>query len=281
MPNMVLDIGNLTKSYLSQDFFSTRCVLAVLGADRYSEELAGLQVQLEDVDLADTRQVLSQGNVLFLEFPDGPNAMRDFAVKLKPIMPEIKFFGYCNGVEIGSEDYWTDATEEELSGIKLPTSVSIMRSQHGIPIVSVGGGCDELFFNVKYVLNARKQLKRALFIRKNVDLSNSLNMAVIPLSVYDIIIDISGPVPLNLNNQNIQVKMQRVVGISMAHAETVDVSERFDPTYLPTSVISGSEAQHNRNGAFFCSGLSTSKADVEVTGSIKQGRVNPGAQLKL
>lgn len=269
MSNITLTLKELAKSYLAQEYFSTRSILAILNASTYSKEILN-QVKESSDTLSVCESSLPGSVLLLLEFKGDLLDMKGFAYQLKEEVPEIEYLAYVNSIEIGSESYWSKATDNELRGVVPPVILPIQRSKHNIPTIGAGGGSAAGKFEVRYVLNARKQLKHALFIRKNEDLCNSLNMAVIPISVYDIIVEISGVKPLSVTNSDLVIKMRRVITINQTSVETEDISSRFDIVYLPSSVVEGSDIFHNRSGAYFCSGLSNKIA----SGSKKAKTVN-------
>jgi hypothetical protein len=270
MPNIsILTKQNIIDNYVKQEFFSNKNILVITNPE-YLKSISPtfdlesiLEIQFNELD--------PSCSVVILEF-SSLEALRKMCNALisynsnsedaenKSIV-EFKAISY--GVEIGNTKYVDMLVKEEFLKIKKPpVFFDIQRTATKIPVIGVGGGSMSNLFSCRYVLNSKRQLKRAIFIKQQGDLNNSKNQALVPVVENDIIVNIQGTKPLDLNNSEIKVQLLRIVVIDQTKVECEDISERLDNSYIPKKVIEGAHTYQNRDGSYFCLEV---KAKTEVS----------------
>jgi hypothetical protein len=222
----------LMVNFIRQDFYRDKFVLALISGN--------------------TAEYSSKSILLF----DDLKTLKDSAKEIKNVNDNMSYVAYAYGIEIGS-DSWMDEniSEEMLKLNKAPVWIDIQRTATKIPVIGVGGGAMANLFSCRYVLTPKKTLKRALFIRHAGDLCNSKNQALVPVMCNDLIVDVSGMKPFDLNNPDITIKLYRVATIHEMKLECEDVSEKLDGSCIIQKVVEGAHTYHNRDGSYFCSEL--------------------------
>jgi hypothetical protein len=174
---------------------------------------------------------------------------------------QIEFLSYAYGIEIGSNKYLDENVREEflLSG-KSPVYFEIQRTASKIPVLGVGGGSMSNLLSCRYVLTAKKHLKRALFVKRTGDIRNSKNQALVPILENDFVVDVHGVKPFDLLNEDLVVHLYRVVAIHETKIECEDITEsKLDKSYIPKKVVEGAHIYHNTDGSYFCSEVKSKK----------------------
>jgi len=247
-----LKLDDLIENFMQQSLLRTRFVVSIANPLDYITSLATIST----FNL--TIEAVANSAVSVLEVED-LETLKVVTLEMQKI-EGIKFQSWGRGILIGSNMHWDEASEKELlAEWKPPVMVDIQRSKHNIPIIGVGGGSYSTKFVGRWVLNSRKQLKRALFIRKSGSLCNTTEMALIPIAANDIIVVAEGNKPFSLDNPDITINVYKVVLIKETQAECLDISDKVDMSFIPDSVLAGTQKYHNKNGEFFCSGLTSTK----------------------
>jgi hypothetical protein len=160
-----------------------------------------------------------------------------------------------------SDKYLDENVREEflLSG-KSPVFFEIQRTASKWPVIGVGGGAMSNLLCCRYVLTAKKRLKRAIFMKHTGDLCNSKNQALVPIAENELIVDINGTKPLDVNNPDLKIKLYRVVAIHETKVECEDITgqRKLDKDYFPKKVVEGAHTYHNRDGSYFCAEVKSS-----------------------
>ena len=94
-------------------------------------------------------------------------------------------------------------------------------------------------------------LPKPIFIRENGDLACRKDQAIVPLSVGDYILDVSGPLPPSLNNPDMIVEVYIVKEIHLEDADVLPVSDVSIPEEVWNQVSKGLNTYHNRDGGWF------------------------------
>jgi hypothetical protein len=100
----------------------------------------------------------------------------------------------------------------------------------------------------RFILRSGK-LANAIFIRQHGSLSNELDQAVVPVKVGDVVVEVYGFSPVDMNNPGLSVRANRINGFvgDEATLESVD----YPLSGLPESVVEGLSQYHNRDGRYF------------------------------
>jgi hypothetical protein len=129
--------------------------------------------------------------------------------------------------------------------------INIELSRTGKPVLGVGGGSATNTFAGRFVVSQDGELKTALFVKKHGHLSNSLNQAIVPLSVGDIIVNIYGHKPVDEYNKDCHVEAVSIKSFDLSEktAEVEDVYVTL--SQVPLKIIDGIKTYHNRDGSLF------------------------------
>jgi hypothetical protein len=275
MPPALLQLiphKELVSNYIRQEYYRTKFIIFLTNL-QYLRDI-GTLIDLADIlhisnvelskDLSlvavelDTLQNLKEVSKTLIEYN---NSLDLETVNIKA---KVEFLSFAHGIEIGSNLYLDENIREEfLAQGKSPVYFDIQRTATKIPVLGVGGGSMSNLLCCRYVLTARKHLKRALFIKYSGDICNSKNQALVPILENDLIVDINGTKPLDLNNEDLNVKLYRVVAIHETKIECEDLTDqKLDRSYIPKKVIEGAHIYHNRDGSYFCSEIKTKKEGV-------------------
>ena len=132
-------------------------------------------------------------------------------------------------------------------------TAKINRTPSGIATMSAGGGAYTNTYSATTILKPTPEgyvLKRAGFIKTAGHLACSTEQAIIPVEVGDIIVTLSGILPVSDKNPDAKITAHRITEITdqTATVEPIPITHRE----IPLSVIQGTESWHNREGKFFC-----------------------------
>jgi len=132
-------------------------------------------------------------------------------------------------------------------------TLQVERSATGQPVMSAGGGAFTKTYLAKTVLAPSPEgykLKQASFIKVSGHLASSTEQAIIPVQVNDIVITLSGTLPITDQNPDATITAYRIMSITdqTATVEPITITH----AEIPESVILGAGKWHNRLGAFFC-----------------------------
>jgi len=126
--------------------------------------------------------------------------------------------------------------------------ITVSRSRSGLPCIGAGGGAATNTFNGRFILRG-EGLATAIFIRQNGSLSNELDQAIVPVKLGDVVVEVYGSKPVDLNNPNLSLKAGRITGFVNDEATLEKVEYPFST--LPKSVVEGLSLYHNRDGRYF------------------------------
>jgi hypothetical protein len=239
--NAYLSTQNLVEDYLATSFYATRKVVVIMNPlDFLNSLLAIPELNLTLDNLLECKvAIVLVSNI---------NVLRSVRCLLAEIKG-LEFSCWSNNILIGGPLSWTEPTD--ISDV--PVLIRIDRSRHGIPVIGVGGGALSATFSGRWVLNSRRLLKRALFIKKPINTTSDV-MALVPLEKSDIIVTASGRKPASFDNPDCIIKAYKIVLLSAVHVECIDISDMITEEFLPPSVLVGLHRYHNRDGKYFCEG---------------------------
>jgi hypothetical protein len=256
----------LKTNYIRQEYYRTKFVLffvnlnLIKGPGTFIDLAHILNIAVEELDgersfivvEVDTLGVLKEISRALLEYNQRrlSNTVNN---------TQIEFLSYAYGIEIGSNKYLDENVREEfLASGKSPAYFEIQRTASKIPVLGVGGGSMSNLLSCRYVLTAKKHLKRALFIKRTGDIRNSKNQALVPILENDLVVDVHGTKPFDLLNEDLKVRLYRVVAIHETKIECEDITEsKLDKSYIPKRVVEGAHIFHNTDGSYFCSEVKT------------------------
>lgn len=245
----VLSLKKLLEDYIRQEYFSSKCILAVISCKGILDKGRGSELELIFTGLS-----IEEFSNSFIVEADNLEQLKEWCQYLSETFgTDLEFIAQAYGVEIGTHLYLdTKVNEEFLKLHKSPIFIEIQRTSSKIPVLGVGGGAMSNIFCCRYVLNSKKRLKRAVFMRHTGDLCNNKSQALVPVQLGDFVIEVQGSKPFDANNPSLTIKVNRVVVIGETKLECEDVSEMFNSTFIPRRVVEGAHTYHNRNGSYFC-----------------------------
>jgi len=126
-------------------------------------------------------------------------------------------------------------------------------TKDGYPALTAGGGSFTNTYKSILVLDANRQLKPASFIRRTGMLANEMDQAIIPVVTGDIIIELSGKLPVNDQNPDAHITGWKITHFTNQYwivGEEIPIKH----SEIPRKIIEGTSIYHNRNGEFFCDG---------------------------
>ena len=127
--------------------------------------------------------------------------------------------------------------------------------QSNKPAFWTGGGATTNNGSAVFVLNAKYNLKEAIFIRTKGDLCNSSKQALIPIEVGDFIVHLSHKRDISYEAyqaKELEFFAEEIREISIVSDEAVVQAIASDFNNLPKSALEGSNIYHNRDGSYFC-----------------------------
>jgi len=254
MSNNFLSKKTLVENYLRQDYYKDKCVLALLNLETARKHISLLDLENTiHIHVPISLDVSEDMTLVIIEVMS-LKALRELCLSIKEKYDqEVEYVAYAYGIEIGTHQYLDLNTSEEFLLLnKPPVFVDIQRTASNIPVIGVGGGAMSNLFGCRYVLTQKKRLKRAIFIRHKGDLCNSKSQALVPIQENDLIIELTGTKPLDINNPELKYSVHRIVSIGETKVECEDVSDRFSGSYIPESVVAGAHSYHNKDGSYFC-----------------------------
>ena len=138
---------------------------------------------------------------------------------------------------------------------KETTSIEVELTKSGFPTIGIGGGATASYGEYRFVLNARKQLKRALFIKHSGHLANSLSQAIVVLNEGDILIEGNckryDPKAAYEANE-LKYKAYKIISTKQGIPEIIleETDLKFED--IPEKVWDGAMSYHNRSALYFC-----------------------------
>jgi hypothetical protein len=140
--------------------------------------------------------------------------------------------------------------------------IIINRTPEGTPTMYAGGGSLTKIYEAQTVLKptpAGYELKEAIFIKTAGHLAARTDQAIIPVEVNDVVVYLSGKLPISDLNSDAHITAYRItdIGLSIADAEQIEITHKE----IPMKVITGTGTRHNRKGAYFCSNPITTTED--------------------
>ncbi|MCK5021343.1 MAG: hypothetical protein KAS32_30305 [Candidatus Peribacteraceae bacterium] len=138
----------------------------------------------------------------------------------------------------------------------MPEKIIIQITKKGSPSYGVGGGAYTNTCAGRWVLDKDLKLKTAIFVKNHGQLANSLQQAIVPLSVGDFIVTGGGNLPVDFENPDFEIHVVRVTEIILKGESAEALIKRVDSNgiekYAPTSTLEGLAVYHNRDGGLFC-----------------------------
>jgi hypothetical protein len=131
--------------------------------------------------------------------------------------------------------------------------IKIDRTPSGTVTMSAGGGAFHNTYIAQTVLKPTTtgyELKNAGFIKVSGHRASSTEQAIIPIEVNDVVVYLSGKLPITDQNPDAIITAYRItdIGLTIADAEQIPITH----AEIPQSVIQGTEIYHNREGSYFC-----------------------------
>jgi hypothetical protein len=132
--------------------------------------------------------------------------------------------------------------------------IPINRTPEGKPVMTAGGGSLHKTYESQTVLKRSPggyELKEAIFIKTAGHLAGRPDQATIPLELNDVVVYLSGKLPISDLNPDCYISAWRItdIGLTIADGEQVQITHKE----IPLKVITGTGIYHNRKGAYFCS----------------------------
>ena len=132
-------------------------------------------------------------------------------------------------------------------------TLKVDRTPSGVAIMSAGGGS---FTNTYQAITVLKptatgyELKTAGLIKTAGHLASSTEQIIIPVNVGDVVIYLSGKLPISDLNPDAELSAYQITDIDLmtARAEEIPITH----AEIPQSVIEGAGIYHNRKGSYFC-----------------------------
>jgi len=131
--------------------------------------------------------------------------------------------------------------------------IPITRTTNGTPVIGAGGGAFTNTYQATTALRPTKEgfaLKRAAVIKQTGHRESSLEQAIIPIEIGDVIVSLYGKLPINDENPEAIIAAFRIVSIK-GQKVIADPIELFHQD-IPLSIIQGAGTYHNKDGNFFC-----------------------------
>jgi hypothetical protein len=135
-------------------------------------------------------------------------------------------------------------------------TIKIERTPAGTATMSAGGGSFTSTYLAQTILKHTPDgyiLKPAGFIKRSGHLACSIEQAIIPVEVKDVIIIMSGTLPITDDNPDAKIEAWQITDIDLVTARTKQIP--ITHLEVPINVITGAGTYHNRNGAYFCDNL--------------------------
>lgn len=127
-------------------------------------------------------------------------------------------------------------------------TIAIARTRTGHPAFWVGGGAYTNTFTGRFVLTL-DGLPRAFFIKSRGPLACEKEQALVLIEVGDWVIEVDGPMPINLDNPDLRWRAEKILSIH-EHGADVEVID-LDLEEIPAVVLRGLSTYHNRDGSYF------------------------------
>lgn len=253
----------LVTNYIRQEYYKSKFVLFLINLEKAN--VSGTLYDLTKIIQIPLEELLKELSLVVIEV-ENLTSLKDLSRNLinynnnNVNNHQIEFLSFAKGIEIGSNKYLDENIREEfLDTGKLPVYFEIQRTATRIPVLGVGGGSMSNLLCCRYVLTAKKQLKRALFIKYSGDICNSKNQALVPILENDVIVEINGTKPLDISNEDLNITLHRVVAIHETKLECENISDKLNKSYIPKRVVEGAHIYHNRDGSYFCSEVKSKK----------------------
>jgi len=137
--------------------------------------------------------------------------------------------------------------------------IKAQKTPDGKYTINVGGGAYTKGYTFCTVVDKSGNLKPAAFIRTAGDLACRHDQGSVEIEEGDRILIGSGFLPISPFNPGAIVKAYRIISIGWPDRFTVLTDEGSDYPIgvLPSPVITGASLYHNRDGSFFCEGITS------------------------
>jgi hypothetical protein len=129
----------------------------------------------------------------------------------------------------------------------------IERSATGEATMSAGGGAFHSTYQAQTILKSTNEglkLKTALFVKASGHLACSKEQATIPIEVDDVIVVMTGTLPVSDMNPDAKISAYRITAIDTATARATEIP--LNHRLIPPEIITGAGKYHNREGTYFC-----------------------------
>jgi len=134
-------------------------------------------------------------------------------------------------------------------------SKEVELTKSGFPTIGIGGGATASKGEYRFVLNSRKQLKRALFIKHSGQLACSLSQAIVVLNEGDILVEgrcgRSSTVEAYEIGE-INYKAYKVLSAKQGIPEIILEETDLKFQEIPKRIWDGAITYHNRSASYFC-----------------------------
>jgi hypothetical protein len=135
-------------------------------------------------------------------------------------------------------------------------TIVITRTGTGTPAISAGGGAFHNTYQAVTVMSDTPtgySLKTATFIKTSGHRASSLEQAIIPIEIGDVIVSLYGKLPITDQNPDAIITGYKITSIAdlTATAEQIKITHRE----IPVNVITGASTYHNKEGSYFCDNI--------------------------
>jgi hypothetical protein len=118
------------------------------------------------------------------------------------------------------------------------------------PCLGVGGGAYRSTFSGRILLRSNA-LPEALFVRSRGQLACSLEQAIIPAQLGDVVVNVAGKLPATPDNPDIEIKAYKIVSVSDIDGIPVFTVLRCEVPPLSIFPWEALGTYHNRDGKSF------------------------------
>jgi hypothetical protein len=129
----------------------------------------------------------------------------------------------------------------------------IKRNHEGKPVMTAGGGAYHNTYQARTILRPHLtgyRLKPAIFVKRTGHRASSLEQAIIPIETGDVIVTMTGKLPITDMNPDAIIEAYQITEISDQTATATEIT--ITHRELPVNVIVGASTYHNKEGCYFC-----------------------------
>ena len=132
----------------------------------------------------------------------------------------------------------------------------IKRNTEGKPVMTAGGGAYHNTYQARTILRPTPDgytLKPAVFVKRTGHRASSMEQAIIPIETGDVIVTMTGKLPITDMNPDALIEAYRITEIAdqTVTAEEIKITHRE----IPANVITGASTYHNKEGSYFCDNI--------------------------